>query len=192
MEEWSRTIGAMLAEESGRQRETKFPMAEIEHFADRGAPVLLWRDEGRYANLFRWLAVRCLSNPDNVPQCESIHAQWQWVAAVARGIKLKQLSAVLQLRAWIQQCGVMPNDEQLGPYLTAVTADARRRYTEILAARETGPRQSTEGLYIHRCNLLPMEVEVLGGRRVAHDAGRTPAASLMRYFRSPLRLGSFY
>ena len=40
-------------------------------FADRPAPVVLWRGDGRYAALFRWLAVRFLGNPDHVLQCES-------------------------------------------------------------------------------------------------------------------------
>ena len=52
-------------------------------FGEREEPVVLWRGKGRYAGLFRWLAVRFLGNVDNVLHCESVHAQWQWIETVA-------------------------------------------------------------------------------------------------------------
>ena len=46
-----------------------------------GAPKVVTRTS------YQWLAVRCLSCPDNVLHCESVHAQFQWITAVAHGIK---------------------------------------------------------------------------------------------------------
>ena len=71
-------------------------------------PVVLWRDGGRYAALFRWLAVRFLCNPDHVIECESIHAQWRWIEVVAHNINMKQLDAQLLIRSWLQQSNDHP------------------------------------------------------------------------------------
>ena len=90
-------------------------MEMLAAFVDLLEPVVLWRDGGRYAELFRWLAVRFLGNPDHVLECENIHAQWQWIEAVAHNIKLKHLNAQLLIRAWLQHHEDLPSHDQLSP-----------------------------------------------------------------------------
>ena len=100
-------------------------------FADRAVRVVLWRGEGRYAELYRWLAVRSLGNVDNVLECESVHAQWQWIETVAHSINLNQLNAVLLLRSWLQHHGHLPGHDALQPYLAPTVAEARRCYNIV-------------------------------------------------------------
>ena len=116
---------------------TDVRMADLNHFCNRAAPVVLWRGEGgRYVALYRWLAVRFLGNEDSVLLCEGVHAMWQWIEVFARAIKLKQMNAQLQVRSWINAHEELPSWEDLRPHLEAVTASHRRRYDAVRAGGE--------------------------------------------------------
>ncbi len=167
-------------------------MELLASFAKRDPPVLLWRDGGRYEGLYRWLAVRFLSNPDNVLQCESIHAQWQWIETCARSIKLKQLNAVLQIRAWIQTFGELPAVADLQPYLDEITADVRRRYQLVRAGGEIAPGFCEDHLYQDRFNLARGDAMALGARREARPTPATAATAFMNYFRLVFDTNCFY
>ena len=104
------TAAAMTTFEKSFVNDRRMEM--LASFAGKNPPVVLWRDQGRYAELYRWLAVRFLGNPDHVLDCESVHAQWQWIEAVARGVKMKQLNAQPLVRSWLQQHrGLLPHDQ---------------------------------------------------------------------------------
>jgi len=117
-------------------------------FADRAVPVVRWRGEGYYAKLYRWLAVRFLGNVDNVLECESVHAQWQWIETVAHAIKLKQLNAVLLLRSWMQQHGQLPGHDELLHHLDPTVSEARRRYNIVCNGGLVAAGQRAEQLYL--------------------------------------------
>ena len=61
---------------------------QLAAFSAARPPDLLWRGRGAYQDLFRFLALRFLANPDSVLKCESVHAQWKWIEQNARGIKV--------------------------------------------------------------------------------------------------------
>ena len=50
---------------------------QISIMVDDPQPECVWRKAGRCAYLFRVLADRFVGAPDNVLDCESIHAQWE-------------------------------------------------------------------------------------------------------------------
>ena len=142
-------------------------MEMIASFADKNPPVVLWRDQGRYAELYRWLAVRFLGNPDHVLDCESVHAQWQWIETVARGAKMKQLNAQLLVRAWLQQHRDLPPPDQLSVHIDDVQASARHRYAIVRGSGQIASGFQAEPLYLERFNLTASDVTVLGARRHA-------------------------
>ena len=161
-------------------------------FVDRPEPVVLWRDGGRYAALFRWLAVRFLGNPDHVLECESVHAQWQWIEAVAHNIKMKQLNAQLAVRAWLQQHHDLPSHEDLIPYIDAVQEDARRRYAIVAAGEAVAEGHRAEHLYLERFNLTAADAVCLGARRHARTSAPSATTAFRNYFAGVLSPGSFY
>ena len=128
-------------------------------FASRAVPVVLWRGGGDYAKLYRWLAVRFLGNVDNVLECESVHAQWQWIETVAHAIKLKQLNAVLLLRSWLQHHCQLPGHDALQPYLPR---SDRRRGPSPLQHRSRGrPRRGRSSSR----TAVPRSLQLAGNRR---------------------------
>ena len=46
-------------------------------FSEADPPVLLWHGQGKFQNLFRFLAPRFLLAPDHVLDAERVHARWQ-------------------------------------------------------------------------------------------------------------------
>ena len=161
-------------------------------FADRPAPVVLWRGDGRYAALFRWLAVRFLGNPDHVLQCESVHAQWQWIEAIAHNIKMKQLNAQLLVRAWLQHHHDLPSHDELGPHINDVQEDARRRYAIVAAGGAVAAGHRAEHLYLERFNLTAADVVLLGARRHARGTETTATSAYRNYLMRVFSPGSFY
>ena len=57
---------------------------QLAAFCVADPPALLWRNNGAYADLFRFLALRFLSQPDAVLHCESLHSQWKWIELIRR------------------------------------------------------------------------------------------------------------
>jgi hypothetical protein len=86
-------------------------MAQLGQFADMHPPCLLWRNNAKFADLFRLLAVRFHSNPDHVLHCEGTHAKWQWLTLQKRGLKFKLLNAILKLQARLHHFGCLEDED---------------------------------------------------------------------------------
>ena len=77
-------------------------MANLEAFANATPATCLWKNHGAYKPLFRFLALRFQLAPDQVLDCERIHARWQWACAVKRNLRLKALNATLRLTRFLE------------------------------------------------------------------------------------------
>ena len=73
-------------------------MNELGRFADANPPELLWRGQGRYKELYIFLASRFLSAPDHVLDAEGTHALWKWIETFKRNVSFRLLNAVLRMR----------------------------------------------------------------------------------------------
>ena len=80
-------------------------MRELADLADWPRPTLVWRSNGHFATLFRFLAVRFLSAPDSVLDCEGVHAKWKWIEIMRRGISFKCMNAILKVQEYIRAFG---------------------------------------------------------------------------------------
>jgi hypothetical protein len=91
----------------------------LQDFSNADPAVLLWHDDGRYENLFKFLAPRFLLAPDHVLDAERIHARWQWSCSSKRAQKLQTLNASLRLMHYLENNQSFPSHEELLPNLQA-------------------------------------------------------------------------
>ena len=90
-------------------------MLELDLFREQKLPTVLWGCNGRFGNLFHFLAPRFLSNPNTVLGCEGIHSRWQWFARVRRACKLPLINGCLRLQ-WRLHEGTLPPLDELLPH----------------------------------------------------------------------------
>ena len=139
-------------------------MEQLEHFGSRDVPVLVWRDNGKYKDLFYFLAMRYVAQPDSVLPCEGVHAQWQWIALQRRNISLKLLNALLKLWSYIRWNKGFPPMDELLPIIQNVRRGLALRCQQIrsdaCAAGDTtlGVENS---LYAKRFNLNYSDLTLL-------------------------------
>ena len=97
----------------------------LEAFAKAEPPVLLWRANGKFETLFKFLAPRFLLAPDNVLDAERVHARWQWLCNIKRAFKFPGLNAVLRLTHYLENRQAFPSHETLLPFLQAEALEHR-------------------------------------------------------------------
>ena len=100
-------------------------MRELNLFCEQDPPTLLWRRKGAFRTLFTFLAVRFLTNPDNVLRCEGIHAQWGWLELMKLGLSFKVLNAILKIQDYVNTFGGLPDPADLVGYINAIRAKMR-------------------------------------------------------------------
>ena len=86
-------------------------MTQLGQFSEMHPPCLLWRNNAKFADLFKYVAVRFCSNPDHVLHCESVHAKWQWLTSTKRSLKFKLLNSILKLQEHITQYGGLAEED---------------------------------------------------------------------------------
>ena len=91
----------------------------LETFSKADPPVLLWHGQGRYSNLFKFLASAFLCAPDHVLDAERVHARWQWILGLKHNMKLHSLNALLRLMHFQENNWSFPALQELVPHLQA-------------------------------------------------------------------------
>ena len=91
----------------------------LEDFSKAEPPVLLWKGNGKYESLFKFLAPRFLLAPDHVLDAERIHSRWQWACMTKHALKIQTLNASLRLMHYLEHNQAFPSHEDLLPHLQA-------------------------------------------------------------------------
>ena len=130
----------------------------LEDFSKAEPPVLLWKGNGKYESLFKFLAPRFLLAPDHVLDAERIHSRWQWACMTKHALKIQTLNASLRLMHYLEHNQAFPSHEDLLPHLQA-EREQHRVDLEALAA------------------LAPEEEEALGWRYYLQKANNSNAVS---------------
>ncbi len=107
-------------------------MLQIDDFASQDPPCLVWRRQGRWAYLFKFLAGRFTGNGDTVLDCESMHARWKWISEHRRSIRFRLLNSVLKLALYLERHGDFPVAE-LYAFSQEVDAAEAAQYAEVRA-----------------------------------------------------------
>ena len=105
----------------------------LEDFSNAEPPVLLWRGQGKYDRLFKFLASAFLLAPDHVLDAERVHARWEWACEQRRALKMQTLNAGLRLERYMENNQAFPSHEELLPNLEA----EREQHRADLGALET-------------------------------------------------------
>ena len=113
----------------------------LEEFSQAEPAVLLWRDNGKYEQLFKFLAPRFLLAPDHVLDAERMHARWQWECLDKRALKLQTLNASLKLMHYMEHNQAFPRDQELLPFLRA----EKDEHELALGAAADGPEPVVHG-----------------------------------------------
>jgi hypothetical protein len=108
-------------------------MEQLTQFSEADPPVLVWRNNGRYQYLFRFLAMRFLSCPDSVLDVEGVHAQWKWISIRQRATKFKMLNAVLKIKHFVNHFGGLPDYDDIRGHMQAVQQGLWEQYKACTA-----------------------------------------------------------
>ena len=100
-------------------------------FAQADPAVLLWHGQGKFANLFKFLAARFLLAPDHVLDAERVHARWQWFTNSKRSLTHSALNGMLRLSHYLEHNEGFPSDEDLDPHLVAERREHDHRYKNL-------------------------------------------------------------
>ena len=146
-------------------------MSEIEAFANREVAVCLWQGGGAYRRLFKFLAMRFLLAPDQVLDCERVHARWNWLCDGMKGVRLPHLNAKLRLTQYLESNGSeFPSYEVLHPKLTQEADGVRVARAEAHANEEIAPGLREQSVHMERFNLRSVDIPLLGGDPGLSDA----------------------
>ena len=86
-------------------------------FANAKPPQRVWQGRGHFVELFKFLASRFLTAPDNVLDCERMHGRWQWQCEIKRALKMHTLNATLKLSRYLELNGGFPHIEAIAEHL---------------------------------------------------------------------------
>ena len=103
-------------------------MEQLQLFETVDPPVLLWRLEGAFKDMFIFLADRFLGAPDSVLDAERVHAKWKCIESIRRSIAFPNLNAILKLSDYIFCHGGLPSSEELHPHVVAFKSLVHQRY----------------------------------------------------------------
>lgn len=180
-------------------------MTQVSQFADIDPPVLLWHAGGKFAQLFRFLAVRFLACPDHVLDAEGVHARWKWISMIKRGVSFPMLNAILKVNSYLEQNGgAFPSFTSTeGIRFIELFLEVRRGHNAALRQLYSGAAGTDiahgamkKSLYMRRFNLSPLDVDLLKiaalGDAAAEAAKSTPELAWANYIRAVLEPNAFY
>ena len=137
-------------------------MQNLHDMATCTPALCLWKGHGRFGPLFNFLSLRFLRGPDQVLDCEAIHARWQWLCAAKKSLKLKMLNAHLRILCFLEQHGMeLPPDEELEPLLQAEMAHQRAQEQRIHQADVIAPGWRADSMFLARFNLAAADGHLL-------------------------------
>ena len=107
----------------------------LTQFATRVPPVALWQGQGAFKPLFQFLALRFLLAPDQVLDCERVHARWQWFCQEKRNMRLPLMNGWLRLCEHLERHNwMLPGDVQ--EHLDFATAAEHAALKEVAGRAE--------------------------------------------------------
>ena len=139
-------------------------MPDIASFANREVAVCLWQGGGAYRRVFKFLAMRFLLAPDQVIDCERVHARWNWMCDGAKGVRLPHMNATLRLTQHLETNGSeFPSHERLHKHLEQEANGVRVARAEVHANEEIAPGFREQCVHLERFNLRAVDIPLLGG-----------------------------
>jgi len=178
-------------EELWLQDESK--MAQLADFCDRNPPCLLWKNNGKYKDLFTFLADRFLAQPDSVVDCEGLHAAWKWVTTVKRGLSFKMLNAILKLKTHLQEYGAFPDHAALEPHIALLTESYRNMMESVRRSGTIAAGFMSNELYKRRFNLSMSDIDLIkAGIGPYRGIPSTPITAWGYYLRFLFQRNRFY
>jgi hypothetical protein len=137
-------------------------MTQLGKFCDVDPPILLWKGCGIFKELFHFLAVRYLSCPDHVLDCEGVHALWKWIELNKRGVSFKMLNAILKSQFYLRShAGEFPDQDELNPCLLSVIKGHLRQVNAVRASGEVAIGATSRHIYASRFNLRGSDIDLL-------------------------------
>ena len=168
-------------------------MIQLERFCDQEPPVLLWRGQGRFAALFRFLSARFLSCPDHVLDSEGVHALWKWIEASKRALSFKMLNALLKLEGYLREYGSFPDHAELNPHIMAIGEGLLAQYRAVRADGQVAPGATWQHIYADRFNLRATDIELIRAPAAGGPvAERTAVQAFSNYIRFLFEAGHIY
>ena len=168
----------------------------LEEFAKAEPPVLLWHGIGRYEALFKFLAPRFLLAPDHVLDAERVHARWQWVCSVKRGLRIHTLNAMLRLTHYLENNQSFPSDSEMLQHLLAERDSHKMNLQALEEAREVALGWRSAFLYRDRLGLSARESSLIAEDAAAPvvpaGEGGPFAAAWRNYMKTVLKRGFMY
>ena len=157
---------------------------QLAAFITADPPSVLWRNQGAYATLFRFLAIRFLGQPDSVLHCESFHAQWKWLEAAKRALKFKSLNAFLKIGAFLRfNNGSFPPSSELVPHIRESRRELQAALERARAAHPDHGRNHLNSVFAYRFNLRPEDYTLLNASAHAKlQDGHTTASEAWGYY----------
>ena len=114
--------------------------SHLEEFGKREPPVRVWQGQGAFKPLFQFLALRFLTAPDQVLDCERLHARWQWICKTKRSIKMPLMNGWLRTSQFMEANGFsLPPEHVLQPHLEYATALDRAAQLAVAARGDVAP-----------------------------------------------------
>ena len=151
-------------------------MENLQAFATATPAVCLWQNHGAYKPLFRFLALRFLLAPDQVLDCEGVHARWQWLCASKRNLRLKSLNAILRLNHFLGSNGnEFPPPHVLADHLRTEMAVLRAAHLKLQREDQVAPKWRSDAPYMDRFNLRVADLHLL-----ADDEAPAPGLATCR------------
>ena len=166
-------------------------MQELSLFCEMEPPCKVWRGNGKFSALFQCLACRFLAQPDSVLDCEGVHAAWQWIHYMKRGLSFHLLNAILKLKSHLDWFNEFPDMADLLPYYEQVQT-LRRRALEQARIDGVVAGLETSHIYQERFNLLPQDARLLRAAAGKAEEHQTPDNAWSNYVRFLFVPGSFY
>jgi hypothetical protein len=116
-------------------------MDELRDFAmqDKNQPVVLWRSNGRYQHLFKFLSASFLSTPDSVLLCEGVHGRWQHEMSKNKNQRIWSLNASMKLKYWMLRNGRFPVNDEFYDAFDLMRAAESRALRALYAAQVKNP-----------------------------------------------------
>ena len=115
--------------------DTEVLFRNLQDFATRVPPVLLWQAQGAWKPLYQFMAMRFLMAPDQVLDCERVHARWQWLAEGKRRMQLPLMNSWLRTAQWLESA----------PGYSLPPPDVLQEHLEYAAARYAAAQKAIAG-----------------------------------------------
>ena len=168
-------------------------MSCLEEFSSAEPPVLLWRANGKYETLFKFIAPRFLLSPDHVLDAERIHARWQWILWNKRNLRLPGMNALLKLRCYLESNQGFPGPDELDPHLLAEHAEHRAALRAVQDEEHVALGYRTSYTYLQRFNLGGHRPDILIGPAPAPVVPGSPFVIAWRnYIKTVFQKGFLY